>query len=272
MPEPTLSDTAALAPRPCQGYYVEDIVPDTLEIAGRAALAVNGLIGPLDSDAEYELYWAARFFHNPPFMYHDWNDWCEYKFWEALPLLRIVSGSRVDDDVDAVLMQRLLRGIGPDGLFYLQLHDRPWRTKNVHVNGIYLPDGSFMSADDPAVDRVSIPFIYGRILGVLTIHYLRDGDPHWRAIIERMIDRLAEFAVVRGARSFFPTSAFAPHARSRSWCNIIVFPDRNPHAGWPDNGLPSCSSIANISVPTALSWKWQASCPSRIFTVIPSPN
>jgi hypothetical protein len=63
---------------PYGGARYPDRVPDTLDLAERAALAMNGLTGPLDPNADYELYWWVEFLYNPPVMSHDWNDWCGY--------------------------------------------------------------------------------------------------------------------------------------------------------------------------------------------------
>ena len=36
-------------------------VPDTIDLQDMAARAVNGLTGPTDPDADYEIYWRAAF-------------------------------------------------------------------------------------------------------------------------------------------------------------------------------------------------------------------
>ena len=213
MLEQQVYETQAIRPVPYHGQRYADNIPDTLDIAERAALAVNGVTGPMDPEAEYELYWAVRFYHNPPFMYHDWNDWCEYKFWEALPLLRLISGSELRNHIDPVWMQRLQNAIGPDGGYYIPLHDRSWRKKNVYwADGIYLPDGSRISLEDASADCITHPYVCGRIIGVMTVYYLRDRNPRWMQMIERMIDRMAELAVDRDDYAYFPNAAFAPFA------------------------------------------------------------
>ena len=70
-----------------RGQSYQDTVPDTLDIAERAKLGVHALTSITDPAADYEVYWAASFFRNPPVMSHDFNDWvqiCE-GFQEALP-------------------------------------------------------------------------------------------------------------------------------------------------------------------------------------------
>ena len=89
-----------------------------------AELGIHGLTGPTYPEADYEVYWQANFFREPPIMWHDVDD-VQPKFMEALPLLRIITGSDLDDHVDAAWMRTLLRSVGPDGLVYMPLKGRP---------------------------------------------------------------------------------------------------------------------------------------------------
>jgi hypothetical protein len=62
-------------------------VPYTLDLAERARLAVNGLTGITDRDADYEIYSRADFFRNPPVMRHDFNEWVQIGegLWKLFP-------------------------------------------------------------------------------------------------------------------------------------------------------------------------------------------
>ena len=77
---------------PYKGTSYESWIPDTLDLAERADLAINGLTGPTDPEADYEAYWQVNFFRNPPIMWHDIDD-VQPKFMEALPLLRIITAT-----------------------------------------------------------------------------------------------------------------------------------------------------------------------------------
>ena len=105
---------------PYRGARYEDRVPDTLDIAERAKLGINCLTGITDPKADYEIFWYANFFRNPPVMVHDFSDWCQNVegMMESLPLLRIASGSDLNSNVDRVWMETLLKSVGPDGLVY----------------------------------------------------------------------------------------------------------------------------------------------------------
>ncbi len=134
-----------------RGARYEALVPDTLDLQERAALGVHGLTGPTDPATEYEIYWVAYFLSRPPMMQHDWNDSIQPKFMEALPLLRIASGSDLNSEVDRAWMAMTLREIGEDGLAYIPLVGRPWGRLNA-VWGV--SDG----------DQFGYPFYNGRLL------------------------------------------------------------------------------------------------------------
>ena len=111
---------------PYIGDRYEELVPATLDLSERAHLAINGLVGPTNPKMDYELYWRVEFFRNPPVMYHDFKDWCQLKFMEALPLMRIITGSDDRSPVDRVWTDVTLKSIGPDGLYYIPMKGRPW--------------------------------------------------------------------------------------------------------------------------------------------------
>ena len=82
---------------PYQGQRYEALVPDTLDIQERATLAVNGLTGPTDPEKDYMLYFNVDFRTDPPSMRHRGSDICQTKFEESLPLMRLLSGSGLND-------------------------------------------------------------------------------------------------------------------------------------------------------------------------------
>ena len=72
------------------------------------------------------------------------SNWCQLKYMEALPLLRIITGSKEKEAVDRVWQDVTLKSIGPDGLFYIPLTGRPWGRFGVSWgdNGVARADGS----------------------------------------------------------------------------------------------------------------------------------
>ena len=204
------------------GERYKDMVPDTLDIQQRAALAVNGLTGPTDPEKEHLLYFAAHFSANPPVMNHGTADMCQTKFMEALPLMRIASGSDLNSQVDPVWMSTALRMIGPDGLIYWPV--LPWAPK---------PDWAEPSPDAP---HYSAPWFCGRAISAMTVYMLRDPEGPWRGEIERVVQSLAALAVHKRDYAYFPHGGFVPDGpRPRDaevptgiWSSL---------AGWTTQGL-----------------------------------
>ena len=202
---------------PYRGQSYEDTVPDTLDIEERAKLAINALTSITDPDADYEDYFSVGFFRNPPTMRHDANDWiqiCESHM-ECVPLLRLATGDESNSNVDPVWMKGLLKSIGPDGLMYIPLKGRPWsRNGLAEVDPVWRADGTTTTGSDESVQQVTTGEVCGKAIGLLTVYYLRDGNPMWKQTIERMIRRLSELAIERDDYAFV-TGGWEPNARVR---------------------------------------------------------
>jgi len=200
---------------PYRGESYEDKVPDTLDIAERARLAVHALTSITDPDADYEIYWACHFFRNPPVMEHDFNDWVQNQegLMEALPLLRAACGETMNSQVDPVWMKTTLQSIGQDGLVYVPLEGRPWgRVHADGINPVWKADGTLTTFSDPAIAQAANASTCQRIIGTMTIYYLRDGNPLWKSTINKMIERLAALVIHRGDYCYFAPGSFVPNA------------------------------------------------------------
>jgi hypothetical protein len=200
---------------PYTGLRYRDNVPDTLDIAERAKLGINALTGIADSNADYEIYWLVNFSLNPPRMAHDYNDWVQNVegLMEALPLLRLATGSTLNDQVDPVWMAGILRSIGPDGLFYVPLKECPWTRINTpiaYLNPVWSPTGQNLTIDNSSIEQVANSGTCQRIIGTMTVYYLRDGNPMWKDAIEKMIRRLASTAVLQGDYAYLPSGSIEP--------------------------------------------------------------
>ena len=206
-------DIPSIPVKPFKGKTYQDRIPDTLDIATRADLAINALTRAVNPNADYEQYFAVYFNTNPPIMQHSVSDVCGLKFMEALPLLRIITGSTLNDKVDRVWQEVTLKSIGPDGLYYLPLEGRPWFRQEIWTKYVARADGSVTSIDDPTVTQFTNPLVWGRMLGTMTVYYLRDKNPIWKKINEQMIDRLIELAIHKDDYSYFPSYLFEPNAK-----------------------------------------------------------
>ena len=201
---------------PYKGTSYESWIPDTLDLAERAELAINGLTGPTDPEADYEAYWQVNFFRNPPIMWHDIDD-VQPKFMEALPLLRIITGSQYNNQVDFAWMTTLLRSIGPDGLIYMPLIGRPWakfyRGPDGYPNPVWKENGQTTNIDDPSVKFIAQPWVAtGRLLSTMVVYYNRDNNEIWKTTAQRVVDRLTTLAIHKDSFSYYVEGSFEPNA------------------------------------------------------------
>ena len=232
---------------PYEGERYETWAPDTLDLAERAELAINGLTGPTDPDADYEAYWQVNFFRDPPIMFHDVDD-VQPKFMEALPLLRTITGSGHNDHVDVAWMRTLLRSVGPDGLVYMPLKGRPWAKLYVgpdgYPNPVWRESGETTDIDDETVTQVTHDWIaQGRLMSTMMVYYLRDKDPMWKDLVKGVTDRLSELAINKGAYDYYPEGSFEPNAKVDENAEVPVGVKAGLAAGRLIQGLVHCYRI-----------------------------
>ncbi len=201
------------------GRRYTSMVPDTLDLQQRASLAVNGLTSPTDPDADYEIYWTVNFNHNPPMMAHDDNDHVQVKFMEALPLMRLISGSDQNLHVDERWMQVLLRMQGPDGSLYYPLKGRPWSYIDTY-------------GDPPQGDHYTRPYDDGRLLGAMSIYHLLTGERVWAETSEKVVQGMIGRAIDKGDYAYFSDKLFD------------IGHEIDTSASMPDGGTASCAGWA----------------------------
>jgi len=202
------------------GEHYEDTVPDTLDIAERSKLAIHALTSITDPEADSEIFWFLDIFRNPPIMRHDFSDWVQMAegMMEALPLLRLVTGDSLNDNVDRTWMTVALKSLGPDGLYYIPLSGRPWSRYKYIVGNlsesdpVWGPDGSTKGFLDTSVEQLSTGEVCARALPTLAVYYLRDKNPMWTQAGNRMVDRLSEIAVKKDDYAFL-SGAWEPNAK-----------------------------------------------------------
>ena len=182
------------------GDRYEAMVPDTLDLQERARMGVNCLTSSTDPEADYEMYWGVDFRTRPPVMSHTFADMCQMKFMEALPLMRVVSGSDQNEEVDRRWMEVALHQQGPDGLTYWPVRGRPW--------ALVGPKGYVKrrSAEVRAEQHI-YPAYCGRLLSALMLYHKRDPRSVWKEAAVRLVDGLADLAVHRGRYAFYSPSA-----------------------------------------------------------------
>lgn len=202
------------------GVRYEAQVPDTLDLAERARVAINGLTGVLDPAGIHEMYFIVGFACHPPFMYKDTTGWPTNnpKFAESLPMMRVMSGSEQNVALEREMMQAMLEAIGDDGLFYaIARQDRPWH-EGVHHK--YPKTGEDFANS------------YGnaRMLLALMAWYARNPDPALWERMERMAHGLADMAICKEDYAYYPDGQIG-EAFSR------------PRGGWRDTSEPEVEGM-----------------------------
>lgn len=173
-----------------EGERYEAETPETLDLAETAELAIHGITEMLDPDRDYQMAGSARFSRRPPVIaFSNRIPVCEAKHLEALPLLRIMSGSTLSQDMDRSFMQSHLRLTADDGV-------------------IYTPPSLAHNPNQPApfVEPYGLVEAEGRSILTMCMWYQRDQNPFWRKLVEKKIKRLSELAVEEDDFVYFTTS------------------------------------------------------------------
>jgi hypothetical protein len=191
------------------GERYKAVVPDTLDLAERAALAVNALGGTSDPAMGGLHYFNQFFVCRTPYMNHHGADTtCTPKYMESFPMMRLMCGSGLYGELERVQRQMLVSQMA-DGLYWNRYHaDRPWATS-------YNPafDGQRKTEDLANVGG------NGRMLRALVTCYELNPQPHWESRIRELANGLRRIAVHRNDYSFYPDGGFGE-------------PFNYPRSGW----------------------------------------
>ena len=170
------------------------LFPATLDLTDNARLAINGLLGSLDPRCDYEPYFLTFFDVHPAYSIH-WSSMPSGvlpKYLEALPLMRLMSGSREQLDLEQGMLDVVVRNCAQDGMIYdLALPTRPWNTSIGYGVKGWNEDYANMAGN-------------GRLVSGFTYHYQVTGDDIWRQRAQRCAERMLELAVVKGNYAYYP--------------------------------------------------------------------
>ena len=171
------------------GERYEAEVPDTLDLAERAELAIHAITSMLDPARDFQMAGTASFDRRPPVLNFGWRAVvCEAKHLEALPLLRIMSGSSLNMEADRDFMLSHIRLIGDDGVMY-------WSPNAANRPG----------PPPPLAEPFALVEGEGRHILTECMWYQRDRDPGWLALVEKKIERLNELAAEEDDFVYFTT-------------------------------------------------------------------
>jgi hypothetical protein len=175
----------------------ETVVPDTLDLAERARLAINGFGGCCDPELSYLPFGLVRYAYNIPFMDH-WSSadvGCGAKICESFPLMRLMSGSTQHLEIEAGMRQAFLARV-EDGLFW-DFADprRPWR--NIYGDS----DQRYGAGRD---EDFCIPSHAARMLRAIMVWWQLEADPVLERQCRELVRGMRRVAIDREDYCYYP--------------------------------------------------------------------
>ena len=170
------------------------MVPDTLDLAWHGSLAINGILGPLNPDLDYERYCLAYFSVHPAYMIHASSmiSGIHPKFVEGLPLLRQMTGSTAQLDIEKGFIDAVLANCADDGMIYDRaVPERPWNTGVYYGVEGWNEDYAHLGGN-------------GRLLAGFVNQYKATADESWREHARRLAERMLELIVTKGDYAYIP--------------------------------------------------------------------
>ena len=186
-----MNDTVSLS---LEGTVYEATVPDTLDLANHARMAVNGLGGNIDPEL-MTMYGLIHFCVRRPYLSH-WasaETLCDPKFAESLPLMRLMSGSDQYADLERGFRESILSRVD-DGLYWDRVNPRrPWRNSySTHFYG-----------DGRNEDFCTVPGA-GRLLRTLLVWRELGGGTDCDRLLDELCGGLRRILVVQGEYGYYP--------------------------------------------------------------------
>ena len=210
--DPKFKDIRITLP-PFEGVHYEAEIPDTLELSERAVLSINAMTRLVNPEFDYAQYTWANLHVDPPVLMMGVGGFTNLnpKWMASLPLMRLMSGSTVNVDIDCRIAEGLLHQTGLDGLTYQPVE---------HPGAFY--DDFTRAQGKPAADIGG----ESRQLMALSIWTQISPDPLFRKVAERKIDRLLEIAVSTEGGSYFRQSrGYTPGQKNTDQIPIFAITD-----------------------------------------------
>lgn len=179
-----------------KGQWREVTVPDTLDLTEMAKLAIQGITNITDPTWDYFPYSRAHFSRKPPVLVHDiMSDiyGAQEKFLEALPLLRMMSGSKENLDIERGMVQGIIKHTR-DGILWAddlggKVEYSEWLEKEKGSTTLTIHDG--------------------RMAGAAALWYAYTKEAMWKKMAEDKIDAWYSKVKRKGANMmYFPGGAF----------------------------------------------------------------
>ena len=172
------------------GEYYTATVPDTLDLAERATLAVNALTN-FRPDEGHAITQTFRFSHQPPMIGPP--NWLTPKFLRTLPLVRLMCGSDQNLDAESLAWRAFLNQIHADGLLYCPI-----------------------SGDGPP-PNTSYPMFNGILAQALALRAGIDEDDVWMPWLQRLWGGLKRGMIDCGEYAYIPPECSLDSSGGWNW-------------------------------------------------------
>lgn len=173
------------------------VTPDTLDLAERARLAINGFGGTCDPDISYLPFGMVWYARSTPHMDH-WASadvGCGAKICESFPLMRLMSGSAQYLDVEERMREAFLARV-QDGLFWdFADPKRPWR--NVYGDS----DKRYGLGQD---EDFCVPSHAARMMRAMMVWWQLEGGSALEETARRLIRGMRRVAIDKGDYCYYP--------------------------------------------------------------------
>ena len=179
---------AEIPVKPPRGEWVEIEMPMTEDLASYAERAVNAATRLAVPEADWSVVQVGYLDHPGILQVQDGallN--INAKYAEALPLLRGMSGSTQNLEIDGKIIGAIVAVTGEDGFAYQPV--RPW--------AFYDPRAK--AEGKPFNDM----FGEGRQLQAYAVWYMHDHNPLWKKLADRKIERMLQMAIETDDRTLY---------------------------------------------------------------------
>jgi hypothetical protein len=225
--DPELKNLQVTASPP-QGERYEAEVPDTVELLDYAHRSINMGTRLLAPEWDYEQFFWCYMDKNPPVLElgHGSLLGCGPKIVEALPMLRALTGSSYNIEIDGKEMGSFVHATGRDGLCYYPVENRPW---------------SFF---DEATQRIGKPyadiFHEGRQILAYARWYEHDRNPLWKKLAEKKVQTLRQMTLKQGDTYYFRLGrGYTPWDKDRTKGTVVPIGDHKDYEGDRMVGTPA---------------------------------
>jgi len=208
---------------PYPGTTYEAVVPDTLDLAERAELALHGIAGTSDANDDFLMWFEVFWCNRPPYLKHSGCDVeCAPKFLDCMTLLRNACGSNKYLEIEQGLLKAVMSFVSPeDGLYYAKYNPkRPW-----HLDA-YADKGYKTQPQDYA-----IPGTTGILLTALAVRNAAGITP-CADLVEKIARGLARETIKKQDPATGKTYAYYPEGGKTG------HPFTRPRSGWLNTDEP----------------------------------